>query len=105
MDAGALDRRVCILKRRLQTGEAGEQQEVFDAQPAIWAKFIPMTGREYFQSDQVHEEETARFQIRYREDITTRDRIEYRDVQYNIVHIGEIGRREGLELLGVQAPH
>jgi SPP1 family predicted phage head-tail adaptor len=105
MDAGTLDRRVTHLKRRLQALGGGEQQEVFDAGESIWVKVEPLTGREYFAAAQLYQEETLRFLMRFRRDLSEKDRLDYQGKQYNITHMGEIGRREGLTVIGVAAPH
>lgn len=104
MDAGTLDRRAVHLKRRLQLADGGEQQEVFDPGETIWVKVEPLTGREFFAAAEVYQEETLRFQMRFRKSLSEKDRLDYQGKQYNIVHMGEIGRREGLMVIGVAAP-
>jgi SPP1 family predicted phage head-tail adaptor len=41
----------------------------------------------------------VRFWIRHRSDVVGTDRIVYEGVAYDIQHIAEIGRREGLDIL------
>lgn len=103
MQAGKLDRRIDLLKRRLVENTTGEQEEVFEEGLTAWAQVLTNKGRDYFSAAQVHNEETLLFRIRYRTDIDAKDRIGYQGKQYGIVNIAEIGRREGLELVGVQA--
>lgn len=105
MDAGELDRRVTLLKRSLRTQAPGnEQREQFDARATLYAKVEPLTGREFFAASELYKEETLKITIRWRDDVDAADRLLYRDVPYKIVHLAEIGRREFLEILAVQAP-
>ncbi len=103
MKAGDLDRHIDLLKRRLVENATGEQEEVFEEGLTAWAQVISNKGRDYFAAAQVHNEETLLFRIRYRTDIDSKDRVGYQGKQYNIANIAEIGRREGIEIVGVQA--
>lgn len=105
MFAGKLDRRIELLKRRTAQNATGEFEETFDMGITVWAQVVTSRGRDYFAAAQVHNEETTIFRIRFRTDIDTKDRIGYGGSQYNIVNLAEIGRREGLEIVGVQVAH
>lgn len=103
MFAGKLDRRIDLLKRRTVQNALGEQQEIFECAVTLWAQAMPSRGRDYFAAAQVHSEETMTFRIRFRTDVDVKDRIGFGGNQYNIVNVAEVGRREGLEIVGTQA--
>jgi SPP1 family predicted phage head-tail adaptor len=71
---------------------------------AIWAEVWPLKGREFFAAQQTQYAADVRFRIRYRSDVLMTDRLVYDSVNYDIVQVSEIGRREGLELFATSAP-
>lgn len=66
---------------------------------SVWARVEPLSGREYFYSQQIKAEVTHRVKIRYREDITIKMRIKHRDRNLAIESIlDKKERREELEI-------
>ena len=65
----------------------------------VWAEKIEAAGREAFLAG-IDQAELAdmRFRIRYRTDVTPRTRLLLDSVVFDITHVAELGRREGLEL-------
>lgn len=85
MQAGRLRHRVSL--QRLQ--EARDQNTgavITDwvELAKLWAEVAPLSAREFVASQAVQSRITARITIRYREDITAKDRIVYRGQVYNI---------------------
>ena len=99
MRAGHLDRRA-ELRHRVLTRNAttGEEVETFTAYATVWAGKRDIRGREFFAAQQVSSDITTTWQIRYRSDVVATDRLVVDGLDYNIVSIAEIGRRDGLEL-------
>lgn len=107
MRAGRLDRRITVQSLgpgRTPLGDVTDQWTALTGMP-IWARRVPLSGREYQSAtgDQRVAEDTVRYEIRYRADISadTRLRIVDGSRSYDIKHIAEIGRRQGLDIVGV----
>jgi SPP1 family predicted phage head-tail adaptor len=99
MQPGKMDRRISLLRRSLARNEHGEQVETFTEYATVWAEKRDVNGREYFTAQQVVAENTARFFIRYRSDVLLTDRISCGGRTYNLTHVAEIGRKDGLEII------
>jgi SPP1 family predicted phage head-tail adaptor len=102
MQAGRLDRRVTILRRNLQRDEFGQQIESYDPIDTVWAQKVDVTGRELFAAQRPIGEGTTRFRIRWRNDLTITDRLQYDGTEYDIVQMTELGRQEGLEIVAIR---
>lgn len=100
MEAGKLDRRISIRQLTLTQDEVGGQVEDYETErAAVWAQKRDLSGRELILAQQTAAEATVRFFIRFRSDVELTDRIVYDSENYDIQHIAEIGRGEGLEIL------
>ena len=99
MQAGKMDRRITLLRRTLTRNAQGEQVNTFTEYATVWAEKRDVTGREYFAAQQVIAENTARFFIRYRDDVALTDRISYAGRTYDLTHVAELGRQDGLEII------
>lgn len=101
MQAGRLDRQVELRHRVLtRNGTTGEEVETWpSAYATVWAGKRDIRGREFFAAQQVNSEVSTVWQIRYRDDVLMTDRLVIDGLDYNVVSIGEIGRREGLEIM------
>ncbi|WP_374374500.1 phage head closure protein [Dongia sp.] len=98
--AGELDRRVTLLRPVIGRDGAGGPVTSWQNAGRVWAKVKDISGREYFAAAQVNAEITTTFLIRYRADITPDMRIRYRDRDYDIVAVPEVGNRnEGLQIM------
>lgn len=105
MRAGDLDRRVSLYHRVLTQNAQGEQVPSYPtAYVTVWAQKLDQRAREYFAAQGTQAEATTRFRIRYRSDVLMTDRLVLDGLNYDIVQISEIGRREGLELFATSAP-
>ena len=93
MRAGKLDRRVTIERAALTTNDFGEVVEAWQCVATVWAQQRPNRGGERFAAQQTVGGKVLTFHIRYRSDLTTRDRLIYDGLTYNILDIREIGRR------------
>jgi SPP1 family predicted phage head-tail adaptor len=99
MRSGSLDRRVELQHRNLAARNTqGEQVESFTTFATVWAKKTDLRGREYFAAQEMQAEASAKFEMRWRDDLLATDRILFNGVAYNVRNIAELGRREGLEV-------
>lgn len=100
MRAGTLDRRVTLQSRTLAAANArGEKIPSWSDLATVWAQKRDLSGRELYAASQLHAEASVAFRIRYRSGLTTVNRLVYDGLNYDVLHLSEIGRREGYELL------
>lgn len=97
--AGRRDRRITIRRKTLTRDAIGGVVETWDNLCVVWAQKMDVSGREFIAAGQVNPEITTRFRIRWRNDITKAMRVLYDGVDYDIVHIAEMGRRQFLEMI------
>jgi len=99
MATGNLDRRI-TLANYTQTGDGsfGEVTKTYTTLATVWAWIRFKEGNErLFQTKETVSADCI-FTIRYRTSITEKTRITYDSVNYDILHIAEVGRRKYLEL-------
>lgn len=100
MRAGDLDRRIRIQSRTLPN-TFGDNLETFEDEVTVWASKMDVTGRERIRGVVEVAEGTTVFRIRWRSGMTPEKRIIYNGMVYDIRHIAESGRREGLDITAV----
>ena len=100
MRAGKLDRRITLQTLTISRDSYGAAIESWSTLDTVWAGVLPLKGEEYFAAAQIVAEEQLKFRIRHRTDLTEKVRVLYESQAYDVQHIAEIGRRQGLELLG-----
>lgn len=93
MRAGKLDRRITIRRATTAANDFGEEIETWADVATVWAQQRPNRGGERFAAQQMVGTKVLTFQIRYRSDVTNRDRVVYNGREYNILDVREIGRR------------
>lgn len=98
--AGKMDRRIVIESRSVARSASGEETESWSTFATVWARFQPMTGREFYSAGGAQNvpAETARFTVRYLAGVTPQHRITYDGKVWNIRNVAEVGRREGVEI-------
>lgn len=89
MNIGRLNRRIDILKYDVTRDEYGGEQREWVVQRTLWARIEPVSGTEYFKSQQVEAQNITTITIRYRTDITVLNRIKYLDKTYEIIGISD----------------
>lgn len=101
MQSARLDRRVTVQQRVLTRDTYGSEIESWTERCVVWGQRLDTTGREYFTAAERRAEGTAKFRLRYRDDLEVTDRLVCEGVTYDIQNIAELGRREGLEIVAV----
>lgn len=99
MRAGELDRRIVIETPTDTQDSAGGPTQTWATFATVWAKVIPLRGQEYFAANQNNTQVDSTFRIRWLSGVTATMRISYDGEYWDIQHIAEIGRQEGLDLL------
>jgi SPP1 family predicted phage head-tail adaptor len=97
---GRLRHRVRIERYTQTQDEYGAIVEAWAPLADVWAEVQALRGREYWEAQQVAAEAVYRLTIRYRDDLTTEDRIVHGDTMMDIQHAADPdGRRAVLEVL------
>jgi SPP1 family predicted phage head-tail adaptor len=99
ISAGKRDRRVTILRRQETRGPAGDVVVTYAQRCRVWAALSGWKGREAYASQQDIPAWELRASILFRQDVSASDKVEVDGKRYDIVHVAEVGRREGLDLL------
>ena len=99
MNASQLDRVIEIYVKTPQQNTFGEITYVDSLLAQVSAQVLPINGKETFLAAQVVPEPVLRILIRYRSDVDTTAKVHYESKVYDIAHVSEIGRRDGLQLL------
>lgn len=98
MPAGRLDRRVTLQQVAETRSSSGDVVQSWSELATVWAGVQQPSGRTAFEATERQARGDAIFRIRYRDDVTAKNRILYQGDIYEILAIKEIGRREGLEI-------
>jgi SPP1 family predicted phage head-tail adaptor len=98
MRAGRLDRRITIEGVGEGRTASGDVTETWSTVAVVWAGIRAPRGDEVFAAREEQAERELVFRIRWRSDVTAKMRIQYDGLTWDIEHVAEIGRREGLEL-------
>ena len=99
LNAGDLRERISIQHRSI-TVRSGITTEKWETLCTVWAKAEPLSGREYFQAAAVNRENSIRFTIRYRKDVTPEMTLRWQGADYAIESVlSPGGRNIALEIL------
>jgi SPP1 family predicted phage head-tail adaptor len=77
MKAGSLRHRVTLQQLTISQGTSGDLVEAWGDVATLWAAVEPLSGREYWQAQQVAAETSIRVRIRYRDGLDTTMRVIY----------------------------
>jgi SPP1 family predicted phage head-tail adaptor len=100
MQAGKLDRFVALQHRIITRNGNGENVATYVTFDNVWAGKRDLRGREFFSAQQTNAELQATWTIRWRDDVTVTDRlVDDSGATFDIMHVAEIGRRKGLDLM------
>ena len=93
IDAGALDRRIEILKATKTRSPAGQEQSVWTVAKTIYGQRLELRVADVARAAGRELALTSKFLIRYRSDLTVADRIRVDGVTYSVLSIDEPDRR------------
>lgn len=100
--AGRLKYRVELERPIHEVLDTGEPiVALWETVDAVWAAIEPMSGREWLASQEFRPQVTTRITIRWRDDITSKNRVIHKGVIYNIEAVlpNLIGNRPDLTLM------
>ena len=99
MMAGKLDRRVVIKTPTVTQDSHGGKVTTWNTLATVFAQVVHLKGREHLVGGQMTPEAEVKFRMRYRTDFDASAQITHDGVAYDILHIAEVGRRRGIEIL------
>jgi SPP1 family predicted phage head-tail adaptor len=99
--AGDFDQRIVIEQPSSGVDVLGQRVETWSTLATVWAQAQPLRGREYFAAGQTQSEADVRFRIRYRTDVNSAMRVQWRSVPHAIVAppMDVDGQQHTLELM------
>jgi SPP1 family predicted phage head-tail adaptor len=98
LDPGTLRHRITLQQRVNSEDSNGDLVESWEDVATVWAACEPVSVRDFIASRSEQSELTARFVIRYRDDIDASMRIIHRGAVYNIAGVLP-DKESGLEYL------
>lgn len=100
MPAGMLRHRVTLLQPVHRPGVIGETLTTWSAVAVVWAEIRELSGREWYEAQQLPEGDVSTdIIIRYRADVTRQMRVVYGSQTYDIVAVlDRDGRKKQLIL-------
>ena len=98
LSSGQLDRQLTIRSRTIANDGAGQPIETWSDLATVWAAKNDTKGDEGFTGAERSAEIETTFTIRYRNDVTTLNRLTCEGRNYEIIAVREMDRRAGLQL-------
>lgn len=101
MDAGRLDRRIVLKRRKAGANNFGEPVEIWSTIGTVWANAAPVSDAERTRAGETLASRMYRFTIRWSSSLASidpRDQIEFDGRTWEIRGVKEVGRREMLEI-------
>lgn len=90
MKIGDLRHRITLQKYIETTDDEGFSTQQWQDIATVWASVENLFGREYWQAAAIQAENTVKFTIRYRKDISSDMRIIFQGQQYEIISLDNI---------------
>lgn len=101
MRTGRLDRRIELQSPTVAQNTYGEPITTWATIATVWAEMIENRGQERFTENQYLSQADKVFRVRwsdYSVQMTTKHRVVHDGRNHDVVHVQEIGRREGIEI-------
>ena len=102
MNPGKLDKKIDIMKNTQVSDGGGGYEDALVSIKKVWANIKPVSGREYFQSQQAQAQISHKVTIRYTDSVNRSHILQYQgrnfDIQY-IVNVDEQNRFLEIQVL------
>lgn len=94
MSIGKLDKKI-ELEAPVEVNNQGDVQISWGQYAEVWAEIISQRGDQAFEAARLNSQQMLRVRIRYRDDLTTKDRMLWEGQIYKIRSVDRTGRRKG----------
>lgn len=84
---GKLKHRVTLQEYTATRDSYGAELEAWVDIATVWASVEPLTGREYFQTQQINAEISTKVTIRFKAGVTAKMRLIYNDRVFEIISV------------------
>lgn len=101
LNIGRLNTRITIQREAKTVTPTGSTVSAWTDIATVWAEIVTASASEFLTGFGEGQSNAAVFRIRWRDDLTTADRIMLNGRTYKVKEIVELGRRDGLELRAV----
>jgi len=101
MIIGALRDRITIEASKTTADAIGYPAETWSTLAVVWAEVIELNGTEQIENARPVQTKRALIRIRYRDDITVKNRIIARGITYQIESITRVDKARRLEMLEI----
>ena len=98
MQVGKMNRRILILKRIVKPSDAGFTVDSWEITKSIWAMVKPLRARDLTKTTKLNSDfidKYITFYVRWTNNITVVNRIEFEGKQYTIMDLVDIGNKRG----------
>jgi len=104
-NVGSLDRRITF-QQKVFSVDASNQKKItgwenISVNPTVYASVDEVNGSEAIQAEQLNGLKTSTFIIRYREDLSSENRIIYNGEKFDMRPPLEIGRKQYLKIIAI----
>lgn len=93
MKAGQLRHRVTLETETKTQSSSGALTSTWATLDKVWAQIEPMSSRELMEASQRGTNETHKVTLRYRDDLTTKERVKFGTRVLNIGSLVNVGER------------
>ena len=98
MNSGKLRHRVTVEGLTETQDASGDVVKSYTVLGSVWAAIEPLSGREYFQAQQVVSEATSRIRLRYLPGVVPSSRVLFGSRVFDVLHVANPEERN-VELL------
>ena len=96
---GKMDQRIIIQQNTPSRDSVGQDVPSWSELDTVWAQVLPTSGSEGQDMQQELAQQTYKFIIRYRSDVTPKHRISYENSTYDIEVVSEVYRKKAIEII------
>ena len=93
-----MDRQIEILNMADSKDNYGDNSPIASVIHTVWTEKVVLSGRELWAAQQINPRITVRYRIRFLEGIIPKMVVRDDGTDFDILHVGEIGRREKTEI-------
>lgn len=103
MNIGNLRHRIELQRIDTLQNETGELQKTYKTYANVWAEIKSGTGEERLFDDHVKSTINLTIAIRYRDGVTSKDRVLYQGTAYKINHVDNVDMKNEMLILACEA--